>query len=105
FAKLLLVLAMASLGAATRFRVLPILGADVGSSRDGVERLVRYVAYEAGGALLVFGCPALLTESTPPHHEADVRQSSPPAGARGGRGGGCRGRSGRLRRSRAASPR
>src|SRR5262249_27645369 len=65
---------------ATRFRVLPVLGADVGSSRDGAERLVRYVGYEAGVALLVFGCTALLTESTPPRHEADVSPSSRAAG-------------------------
>jgi putative copper export protein len=80
FAKVLLVLAVASLGAATRFRVLPVLPADAGSSRNGVDRLVRYVACEAGLALLVFGCTALLTESTPPHHEADMGPSSHAAG-------------------------
>src|SRR5262249_62241822 len=70
----------ASLGAAPRFRVLPVLRADAGSSGDGVDRLVRYVACEAGLALLVFGCTALLTESTPPHHEPDMGPTSHAAG-------------------------
>ena len=74
--KVSLVLVVASLGAATRFRVLPVLGAGAGSSRNAVDRLVRYVACEAGVALLVFGCTALLTQSTPPHHEADMGASS-----------------------------
>ena len=66
FAKVLLVLAVAALGAVNRFRVLPGLGGD--ASRTAVDRLGRYVACEAGLALLVFGCTALLTDSTPPHH-------------------------------------
>jgi putative copper export protein len=80
FAKVLLVLAVASLGAANRFRLLPVLRADAGSSRNAVDRLGRYVACEAGLALLVFGCTALLTDSTPPHHEADVGLSTHAAG-------------------------
>jgi putative copper export protein len=78
--KVLLVLAVASLGAATRFRLLPVLRADAGSSRNAVNRLGRYVACEAGLALLVFGCTALLTDSTPPHHEAEMGPSSHAAG-------------------------
>jgi putative copper export protein len=57
---------MASLGAANRFVVLPQLGAEAGPSRPAHDRLVRYVACEAGLALLVFGCTALLTAWAPP---------------------------------------
>jgi putative copper export protein len=71
-AKVLLVLAVASLGAANRFAVLPRLGAEAGPSGSVHDRLVRYVACEAGLALLVFGCTALLTESAPPGHHADM---------------------------------
>jgi copper transport protein len=79
-AKVLLVLTVASLGAANRFWQLPGLRADAASSRDAVDRLVRYVAWEAGLALLVFGCTALLTESTPPHRASDMGTSSHAAG-------------------------
>ena len=71
-AKVLLVLAVASLGAANRYAVLPRLGTDAGPSGPADARLVRYVACEAGLALLVFGCTALLTESAPPRHHADA---------------------------------
>jgi copper resistance protein D len=79
-AKVLLVLAVASLGAANRFRALPALRADADSSRRATGRLGRYVACEAALALLVFGCTALLTEATPPHHDADMGPSSHAAG-------------------------
>ena len=73
-AKVVLVLAVASFGAANRFVVLPRIGAEVGLSPPAEHRLRRYVACEAGLALLVFGCTALLTESAPPRHHADMER-------------------------------
>jgi putative copper export protein len=67
-AKVVLVVTVASFGAANRFAVLPRLTAGTGPSRGADDRLMRYVACEAGLALLVFGCTALLTDSTPPAH-------------------------------------
>src|SRR5262249_60844384 len=51
-----------------------------GACGDGVDRLVPSVACEAGLALLGSGCPALLRESPPPHHEADMGPTSHAAG-------------------------
>jgi putative copper export protein len=66
-AKVTLVVAMACLGAVNRFTVLPeIVGSTV--ARPAPARLARYVAWEAALALVVFGCTAVLTESTPRHH-------------------------------------
>jgi putative copper export protein len=67
-AKVLLVLAVAGLGAANRFVVLPRLGAAGSAARPPAVRLGQYVTWEAGLALLVFGCTALLTESPRPCH-------------------------------------
>ena len=66
-AKVALVTAMACLGAASRFAILP--GLDVPSgSRPAAARLARYVACEVALAVVVFGCTAVLTESEPPRH-------------------------------------
>ena len=67
-AKLALVLVVAVLGAANRFAVLPRLGAMRSRSARAEERLVSYVFWEAALVVLIFGCTALLTESTPPRH-------------------------------------
>jgi len=77
--KILLVATVASLGAATRFAVLPRLRADPIPPGRTDLRLGRYVAFEAALALLVFGCTALLTESTPPRHHADMAPASRPS--------------------------
>jgi putative copper resistance protein D len=62
--KIALALALACLGAINRYRVLPRLGADHASAR-----LARLVAGEALIAVVVFGCTAVLAESTPKGHE------------------------------------
>ena len=70
-AKLVLVVGIIGLGAANRFSVVPALAPGVPSAaraRPAAARLVRYVAWEATLALLVFGCAALLTHSAPPRH-------------------------------------
>jgi putative copper export protein len=77
-AKVLLVVGVASLGAANRFAILPRLRADTIASVRVEDRLVRYVAWEAALALLVFGCTALLTESTPPRHHPDMAPARRP---------------------------
>jgi putative copper export protein len=75
-AKVMLVAAMACLGAANRFAVLPgIVGSTV--ARPPTARLARYVAWEAALALVVFACTALLTQATPPRHVSD-RMVAPP---------------------------
>jgi putative copper export protein len=71
-AKIALVAAMASLGAANRFAVIPALG-DHTIEHGATARLARYVAWEAALALMIFGCTAMLTESTPPRHAAHAR--------------------------------
>ncbi len=76
--KILLVATVAGLGAANRFTVLPRLRAGTFPPGRAELRLARYVAWEAALALLVFGCTALLTESTPPHHHADMAPASRP---------------------------
>jgi putative copper export protein len=79
-AKAMLVLVMASLGAVNRFAVLPELSVAPtqlsGSARAPAARLATYVAWEAALALLVLGCTALLTESTPPRHLHAAHPSS-----------------------------
>src|SRR5262249_28142114 len=85
-AKVALVLAAASFGAANRYAVLPLLGTApttatpwpnaraqrshaVGpSARDPAAHLARYVACEAALALLGSGCTAALGQSSPPRH-------------------------------------
>ena len=66
-AKIVLALAIVAIGAINRYRVLPRLGAK-GSS----ARLSRLVAREALIAIVVFGCTAVLTESTPKRHEGHM---------------------------------
>jgi putative copper export protein len=81
-AKVALVAAMACLGAANRFAVLPGLDGPT-VPRPATARLARYVAWEVALALLVFGCTAVLTESAPPRHGAHATKDStwPPRGA------------------------
>jgi putative copper export protein/mono/diheme cytochrome c family protein len=88
-AKLVLVLSLVWWGAVTRYTVLPRLGAGrasgaierlfrlgrlalIGSSRAPYpalsSRLAAYVTREAVLAMLVFGCTAVLGESTPARH-------------------------------------
>jgi putative copper export protein len=71
-AKVVLVMAMACLGAANRFAVLPGLERP-SASHSAPARLVRYVVWEAALAVVVLGCTALLTDSTPPHHGEHVQ--------------------------------
>ena len=79
--KVALVLAVASVGATNRYRVLPALAAAPAAA--GVARLARTVAYEAALGLAVLGCTALLTESSPPHHRThDAAAASPQASVR-----------------------
>jgi putative copper export protein len=77
--KVMLVLAVASLGAVNRFVVLPELGAGpparsarpprvASPTSPALDRLGAYVAREAALAVIVLGCTALLGESAPPHH-------------------------------------
>jgi putative copper resistance protein D len=61
--KLVLVLALAALGAVNRYAILPRLGAEGASGR-----LATFVSREALLALVVFGCTAVLGESTPKSH-------------------------------------
>jgi copper resistance protein D len=63
-AKIALALAIVVIGAINRYRVLPRLGAKGASTR-----LSRLVAREALIAVIVFGCTAVLAESTPKRHE------------------------------------
>jgi putative copper export protein len=85
--KVMLVLAVASLGAVNRFVVLPELGAGpparsarpprAGSpTSPALDRLGAYVAREAALAVIVLGCTALLGESAPPHHRHEASTGS-----------------------------
>jgi putative copper export protein len=66
-AKIAVVIAVAALGAANRYTVVPRLAADTGAA---TARLSAHVEWEAALGLLVLGCTALLTESPPPRHRA-----------------------------------
>ena len=65
--KIVLALAIVAIGAVNRYRVLPRLGAQGG----GVQ-LSRLVAREALIAIVVFGCTAVLAESTPKRHDSHI---------------------------------
>ena len=65
--KIALALAIVVIGAINRYRVLPRLGAKGASTR-----LSRLVAREALFAVIVFGCTAVLAESTPKRHEGHM---------------------------------
>jgi putative copper resistance protein D len=67
--KVLLALVLAFLGAVNRYLVLPGLG-----TSPGRTRLSRLVGREALVAVVVFGCTAVLAESTPKSHEAQMSQ-------------------------------
>ena len=98
-AKLLLVLSLVWWGAVNRYTVLPGLGAGrasgvlerlfrigrlalTGSSRVPhpalSSRLAAYVTREAALAMLVFGCTAVLGESTPARHAGHLEHRSAP---------------------------
>ena len=62
--KIGLALALSGLGAINRYRVLPRL-----PTEEARARLARLVAGEALIAVIVFGCTAVLAESTPKGHE------------------------------------
>jgi putative copper export protein len=65
--KLLVVLAIASCGAVNRYVVLPLLlGNRAGST--GPSRFRTYVGIEALLAIVVFGCTAVLIDTTPARH-------------------------------------
>jgi len=64
-AKIALVLAVVAPGAANRYVIVPRLAADTGAP---TTRLSAYVAWEAALGLLVLGCTALLTQSSPPRN-------------------------------------
>jgi len=66
--KICLAAALAGIGAVNRYRVLPALGA----LPEAGARLSRLVAREAVIAVVVFGCTAVLAESTPKHHEGHM---------------------------------
>ena len=63
--KILLVVSLVWWGALNRYVVLPRLG---GGPASGALRLTVYVTREAMLAILVFGCTAVLGESTPARH-------------------------------------
>ena len=65
--KIVLALTIVAIGAVNRYRVLPRLGA----TGTGVK-LSRLVAREALIAIVVFGCTAVLAESTPKRHESHM---------------------------------
>ncbi len=65
--KIVLALAIVVIGAINRYRVLPRLDAK-GTS----VRLSRLIAREALIAVIVFGCTAVLAESTPKRHEGHM---------------------------------
>jgi len=65
--KIALALAIVAIGAVNRYRVLPRLGA----TGAGVK-LTQLVAREALIAVVVFGCTAVLAESTPKRHESHM---------------------------------
>ena len=65
--KIALALAIVAIGAVNRYRVLPRLGA-----KGAGVTLSRLVAREALIAIVVFGCTAVLAESTPKRHESHM---------------------------------
>jgi len=100
--KVVLASILAFLGAINRFVVLPGLGSDRARRRGGrwlrlgrivvfgtatvarssaASRLSRFVGREALVALLVFGCTAVLGESTPKRHEGHASHGAAPEGA------------------------
>jgi len=66
--KICLAAALAYIGAVNRYRVLPALDA----VPETGARLSRLVVREAAIAVVVFGCTAVLAESTPKHHGGDM---------------------------------
>jgi putative copper export protein len=66
-----LALAVAGLGAINRYRVLPRLPTEAARAR-----LTRLVAAEALLAAIVFGCTAVLAESTPKSHEGHMAHAA-----------------------------
>jgi len=65
--KVVLALAIVAIGAVNRYRVLPRLGA-----KGAGVTLSRLVAREALIAIVVFGCTAVLAESTPKRHDSHM---------------------------------
>jgi copper resistance protein D len=65
--KIVLALGIVALGAINRYRVLPRLEA-----KGTRARLSRLIAREAMIAVIVFGCTAVLGESTPKRHEGHM---------------------------------
>jgi len=70
--KTCLAAALACIGAINRYRVLPGLGA----LPEAGPRLSRLVAREAAIAIVVFGCTAILAESTPKRHEGHASHAA-----------------------------
>jgi putative copper resistance protein D len=68
-AKVALVLGVVGFGATNRYRILPRIAAGPGAT--SIARLARSVACEAALGLVVLGCTALLTQSSPPRHRGD----------------------------------
>ncbi len=81
--KIVLVVSLVWWGALNRYAVLPRLGA---GGRSSALRLAVYVTREAMLAILVFGCTAVLGESTPARHARHLEhQPAAEAPAREGR--------------------
>ena len=70
--KICLTAALACIGAVNRYRVVPALGAQP----EARARLSRLVAREAAIAVVVFGCTAVLAESTPKRHEGHMSHAA-----------------------------
>jgi len=70
--KICLAAALACIGAVNRYRVLPALGA----LPEARARLSRLVAREAAIAIVVYGCTAVLAESTPKRHEGRMSHAT-----------------------------
>jgi len=70
--KICLAAVLAGIGAVNRYRVVPALAV----LPEAGARLTRLIAREAAIALVVFGCTAVLAESTPKHHEGHMSHAA-----------------------------
>jgi copper resistance protein D len=79
--KICLALVLASLGAINRYGVLPALGVMAARRAAAAEKLSRFVVREALVAIVVFGCTAVLAESTPKSHEGHMSHGAAHGGS------------------------
>jgi putative copper resistance protein D len=79
--KICLALVLAFLGAINRYGVLPALGVVAARREAAAEKLSRFVVREALVAIVVFGCTAVLAESTPKSHEGHMSHGAAHGGS------------------------